>query len=293
MIALILGAILISFSSVMIVLAGLPPDVAGFYRLMGGGVVMTAALAWCGRLNLITPRILKWGLVGGLFYAGDFFFWHRCIGFVGPGMATMLGNFQVIFLTILSVLLLKERVSRMQLMAIPLALVGLYLMVGVQWASFSADFRLGVVFGLLTAVFYALYLFSLKYALAEVRADPLVIASVVAVITGALLGSAAVVQGESFAVPSLKSLAAISALALLCHALGCFLIARGMQFMRGAVIGLILLLQPVLSYVWDILFFHKPVVWVELAGVGAALAGIYIGSVGSGKKRNGTTSPKL
>lgn len=283
MTALILGAILISFSSVMIVLAGLPPDVAGFYRLMGGGLTMMAVLAWCGRLNLITPRILKWGLVGGLFYAGDFFFWHRCIGFVGPGMATMLGNFQVIPLTILSVVLLKERITWLQFAAIPLALAGLYLMVGVQWDTFSADFRLGVYFGLLTAVFYALYLFSLKYALAEVRADPLVIAATVAVITGTILGALAVGEGESFAVPSLKSLAAISALALFCHALGCFLIARGMQSVSGAVIGLILLLQPVLSYTWDILFFAKPVVWIELAGVGAALAGIYIGSIRRGR----------
>lgn len=279
MIALMLGAILISFSSVMIVLAGLPPDVAGFYRLMGGGLIMMGVLAWCGRLNLITPRILKWGLVGGLFYAGDFFFWHRCIGYVGPGMATMLGNFQVIPLTLLSVILLKERISWLQFAAIPLALAGLYLMVGVQWDTFSADFRLGVYFGLLTAVFYALYLFSLKYALAEVRADPLVIAATVAVITGIILGSLAVAEGASFAIPSFKSLAAISALALFCHALGCFLIARGMQFVSGAVIGLILLLQPVLSYTWDILFFAKPVVWIELAGVGAALAGIYIGSI--------------
>jgi drug/metabolite transporter (DMT)-like permease len=279
MIALMLGAVLISFSSVMIVLAGLPPDVAGFYRLMGGGLAMMTVLAWCGRLNLITPRILKWGLVGGLFYAGDFFFWHRCIGYVGPGMATMLGNFQVIPLTILSVILLKERITKLHFLAIPLALAGLYLMVGVQWDTFSADFRMGVYFGLLTALFYALYLFSLKYALAEVRADPLVIAAVVAVITGTILGSVAVGGGESFVIPSFKSLAAISTLALGCHAVGCFLIARGMQFVRGAVIGLILLLQPVLSYIWDILFFAKPVVWVELTGVAAALAGIYLGSI--------------
>ncbi|MBG0790508.1 MAG: DMT family transporter [Desulfovibrionaceae bacterium] len=283
MIALMLGAVLISFSSVMIVLAGLPPDVAGFYRLMGGGLAMMAVLAWCGRLNLITRRILKWGLVGGLFYAGDFFFWHRCIGYVGPGMATMLGNFQVIPLTLLSVFLLKERLAPIQVLAIPLALAGLYLMVGVEWHTFSADFQLGVFFGLLTALFYALYLFSLKYSLAEVRADPLVIAATVAVITGAILGSLALAQGESFIIPSLKSLAAISALALFCHAVGCFLIARGMQCVSGAATGLILLLQPVLSYVWDILLFAKPLNWLELSGVAAALSGIYIGSLRSRK----------
>ena len=85
-------------------------------------------------------------------------------------------------------------------------------------------------------------------------------------------------QGQSFAFPSARSVAAILTLALGCHAVGWFLITHSVQQVRGALVGLILLLQPTLSFVWDILFFGKPVNPVELAGVGLALFGIAIGS---------------
>ncbi|MCX6832762.1 MAG: hypothetical protein NT028_11655 [candidate division Zixibacteria bacterium] len=43
-------------------------------------------------------------------------------------------------------------------------------------------------------------------------------------------------------------------------------------------VGLILLLQPTLAFVWDVLFFKRPT--TELEGVGAviALAAIYLGT---------------
>jgi drug/metabolite transporter (DMT)-like permease len=67
---------------------------------------------------------------------------------------------------------------------------------------------------------------------------------------------------------------------------GWFLITRGIQTVRGALVGLILLLQPTLSFVWDILFFGKAVNPVELSGVGLALVGIYIGSHTARKRRH-------
>jgi len=278
---LTIGAILISFSSVMVVLGGLPSDVAGFYRLFGGGIGMLAVLAWNGRLKGFTPGVLKWGFISGLFFAGDIFFWHRSIGYVGPGLSTMLANFQVIPLAVASALFFKERMSIRQFFAIPLALAGLYLMVGIGWDSFSPNYQLGIGYGLFAAVFYALYLLSLKYALAKDRADPLVMATAVALITGLLLGGFAISQGESFAFPSMQSVAAMAALAFVCHAVGWFLITRGVQTVRGTVVGLILILQPTLSFVWDILFFGKPVNLIEIIGVILALIGIYIGSLKS------------
>lgn len=279
----VVGAVLISFSSVMVKLAEVPPDVAGFYRLTGGGLGMAVILWRLGSLRRMTAHVWRWSLLSALFFAADFYCWHRAIGLVGPGLATMLANFQVIALAAVSIVFLRERVSRPFLLAIPMALVGLYLMVGVSWASFTPDFRQGVVFGLLTALFYALYLLALKFSLSRAGVDPLAMAGAVALITGLMLGGLALGRGDSFAIPDTRSLLALATLALVCHAGGWYLITRGIQQVRTALVGLILLLQPTLSYVWDILFFDKPTTPVELAGVGLALAAIYLGSLkGSG-----------
>ncbi|MDC0336086.1 DMT family transporter [Pseudodesulfovibrio sp.] len=279
MTGLIIGAIIISFSSVMVKLANVPPDVAGFYRLFGGGLGMLFILWRLDKLRQLTPHVWKWSLLAAFFFALDFVGWHRSIGLVGPGLSTMLANFQVIILAAVSILFLKERVSRPFLFAIPLALVGLYLMVGVSWTSFTPDFQFGVWCGLFAALAYALYLLSLKYSLSKAGAEPLALAAAVALFTGIMLAGLAVAQGDSFAIPDTQSLLALAALALICHATGWYLITRSIQQVRTSLVGLILLLQPTLSYVWDILFFDKPTNVVELTGVGMALVAIYLGSL--------------
>ncbi|MGL1863139.1 MAG: DMT family transporter [Pseudodesulfovibrio sp.] len=279
MTGLIIGAIIISFSSVMVKLAHVPPDVAGFYRLVGGAIGMGIILWRQNKLTQLTPHVWKWAFLAAFFFALDFVGWHRSIFLVGPGLSTMLANFQVIILAIVSITFLKEKVSRPFLIAVPMALVGLYLMVGVSWNTFTPEYQLGVGFGLFAALAYALYLLSLKYSLTKAGADPLAMAGAVALLTGLMLGTLAVAQSESFIIPDTQSLLALTALALICHATGWYLITRGIQQVRTSLVGLILLLQPTLSYVWDILFFEKPTNAVELTGVGMALVAIYLGSL--------------
>lgn len=279
----VLGAIIISFSSVMVKLAGTPPDVTGFYRLTVGGMGMLLILWRLGKLKQLTGHVWRWALLSAVFFAADFFNWHRSVDLIGPGLSTMLANFQVIVLAAVSVLFLRERVTGKFLLAIPMALTGLYLMVGVNWSAFTSEYQLGVVFGLLAAVAYALYLLSLKFSLTKAGADPLAMACAVALLTGLLLGGLSLGQGESFVIPDTKSLAALACLSLICHATGWYLITKGIQQVRTSLVGLILLLQPTLSYVWDVLFFDKPTNPVEIAGVGLALVAIYLGSLRSQK----------
>jgi len=44
-------------------------------------------------------------------------------------------------------------------------------------------------------------------------------------------------------------------------------------------VAMLLLLQPVLSYLWDIVIFDRVVFWPELAGATLALVAIYIGGM--------------
>jgi drug/metabolite transporter (DMT)-like permease len=60
--------------------------------------------------------------------------------------------------------------------------------------------------------------------------------------------------------------------------IGWVLISRGLRETRMSLAGLILLLQPALAYVWDLLLFHKPAGLPEMAGVAATLLGIALGA---------------
>ncbi len=279
MLQLILGAACISFSAVFVKLAHVSALSAAFYRMGVGGLGLLAALALTGRLGAIRGRLLGRALPCAVFFAADLWTWHLSINIVGPGMGTLLGNFQVFLLAVVSVTLYKQKAGWIFWLSMALAVIGLYAMVGVGFTQRPPDYGLGVLYGLSTAFFYGLYILSLQKAVSGLGAsDPLAITAVLSLGATALIGWGMAAMGDTFAIPDTESILALLAYGIVCQALGSLLITRGLMLVRAALAGLILLLQPVLAYIWDILFFDKPMSAAELSGAVLALAGIYLGS---------------
>ena len=65
---------------------------------------------------------------------------------------------------------------------------------------------------------------------------------------------------------------------------GWLLITNALPKMRASLSGLILLLQPALAFVWDVLLFQRPTTALNWTGVGLALAAIYLGLTAGSKK---------
>ncbi len=57
------------------------------------------------------------------------------------------------------------------------------------------------------------------------------------------------------------------------------LITRGLPHVQAGTAGLLILLQPTLAFVWDIVFFARPTTLVDVAGAVLALGAIYLGTV--------------
>jgi drug/metabolite transporter (DMT)-like permease len=223
---------------------------------------------------------MRWVLLGGAAFATDIFFWHRSIHYVGPGLATILGNFQVFFLSAAGILLFHEHVTARFMLAVSIAVVGLFLLVGLNWSSFDATYHRGVVYGIFTAVSYAIYLLCLRGARHEPRrlSAPANLTWVTAV-TALLLVGAALADRESLRIPNLQAGLVLVAYGVLCQALGWILISRNFQRVQASRVALILLLQPALTMLWDVIFFHRPTSHLELAGAAIAMGAIYLGGV--------------
>ncbi len=287
---MILGATLISFSGVFVKLADVSPTISGFYRVLIGGLVLLAIAAY--RRERVWSGAAHFGLMFscGLFFALDLFFWHRSIHFVGPGLATILANFQVFFLGAAGALFLGETLSPRLLAAAPLAVAGLFLIFGADWRSLSSVYRLGVVFGLCAAAFYSAFTLSLRSLQAKVEAlSPMATLASVSLVTAACLAATGVAEGQSFAVVNLKTLFSLIALGVVSQVIGWVVIATALPRLRASLAGLLLLLQPLLAFIWDVLFFHRPSTWINLVGVGVALGAIYMGSAG-GRADRGKSS---
>ncbi len=287
MLRLVFGAFIISLSPVFVKLAHVPADVSAFYRMFFGGLGLWLGLRLRGVSLRPSGRALPLALACALLFGLDLMCWHRSVLYIGPGLATVLGNFQAFLLAAHGVLVLRERPGPRFLVSLPLALAGLLLMVGPQWSQAPGDYRLGVLFGLLTAVWYAAFLLLLKRAAVRSGSpDPMSVMCVVSLGAALFLGLEVGVTGQSFAIPDAQSWAALLAYGLLGQVLGWVLITTAMKTARAALVGLLLLAQPALACVWDVLFFHKPFTGPELTGVAVALAAIFLGATASaGKNR--------
>jgi drug/metabolite transporter (DMT)-like permease len=165
------------------------------------------------------------------------------------------------------------------MIAVPLSVAGLALLVGVDWRALAPEYRLGLVFGLLTAVMYAGYLLTLREARARsVHRSAAREVAVVSLFTAALLGVAAAAEGVSLAIPTVADAGWLAAYGILSHCVGWLLIGAALPRVSATEAGLALLLQPALSFAWDVLLFARPVTPVELVGLIVVLAAIYLGN---------------
>lgn len=276
MLDLLLGALAISFSAVFMKLVSVGPTTAGFYRMLFGGLVLALLLAWRGE-HARAPGGRIWILVAALAFAFDLILWHRSIIAIGTGLATLLANFQVFLVALASVLLLGERADWRLAVAIPLALAGLALIVGMDSASFGGARGLGIGLGLATAVCYAGYLLALRNSRAAHAGSPTALVTLISLACAALLAAAVPLSGESFAIPTWRDFGLLVGYGVVGQVVGWVLISRALVKVPASRVALVLLLQPVFAYLWDVAFFDREFTSRELLGAALALGAIQLG----------------
>ncbi len=273
------GAALISTTSIFVRYAHVAPTVSAFYRLAFGGAMLVVLLAVRGEWRGLPWRDAVWLIPPGLAFAIDLIMWHRSILYIGPGLATLIGNFQVFVMALAGVVLYREKLDGRFASGLALAIAGLWLIVGKGWSALSADYRLGVWLGVLTGMTYAFYMLAQRRAqMRRPALTPQVALCGVSLLAATVLAIAVVAEGRSFLIPDAQSWAALLALAFVGQVLGWVLISQAMPVLPASVVGLLLLLQPALSFVLDVVLFARPTATLDWIGLTLSLFGIFVAS---------------
>lgn len=285
---LFIGAALISLSPVWVKLVEVSPTTSGFYRVLIGGMALAIYMLVRRQRLQLSRNAWLMIIVAAVFLTLDLWFWHRSILYIGPGLATLLANFQVFFMMLAGIVLLRQMPRPIQLVAVPMAFLGLALIVGLDWNSLPPDYQLGIILGFMTAVVYAAYLLSLRHVRQQSSHRlPTRELVVISLLTAAMLGVTALLEGESLVINSLSDVGWLVGYGLLSHSLGWLFIASSLPQVTAVEAGLALMLQPTLSFGWDVLFFDRPMTSVELVGAVIALVAIYLGSRPASKQAQG------
>ena len=273
------GAVLISFSPIFVSLVHINPTASAFFRVFIGGIALTLYLLISKKRFDFNKSVWFFLFMASIFFAADLWFWHRSVIYVGPGLATLLANMQVFIMMMAGIFLYKQMPTRIQLFSIPFAVIGLFMIVGLDWNELKPNYQMGIIFGLLTAICYSSYLISMRQAQqSKTNVIPIREVAVMSLMVSMILALTAFFENESLIVENPNDYLILLIYGIGSHAIGGIMIASALVRVSTTEVGIALLLQPTLSFIWEILFFNRSFSLIESVGVIIVLYSIFLSS---------------
>ena len=270
LLALFSGAMGIAFAPIGVRLSQVGPSATAFWRLT---LALPALWLWLTleqRAAHHPQRLLtrkdhtRLGLAG-LLFAGDLAVWHWSIYFTSVANATLLANCAPLFVVLGGWFIFGQRVSRTFLVAMGVALVGTVLMVGTSF-RIGLQHLWGDTLGLITAIFYASYILTVKRLRDEFSVATVMTWSGIA--CSAALLPIALLSSEQILPVSALGWVPLLGLALISQVGGQSLIAYALAHLPAAFSSVGLLLQPVMATVLAWLMFGETLrPWQAVGGM--------------------------
>ncbi|HYD58105.1 MAG TPA: DMT family transporter [Burkholderiales bacterium] len=279
--ALLFGATCIALSPIFVRLSETGPTASAFWRVALAVPVLWAVCAL--RRGNAPPRDRRRRLLllaAGVAFAGDLGFWHLSIQYTSVANSTLLANLASVFVTLGAWIFLRQRPTPVFMAGLACALAGVALLV-TSSAGHSRTGVLGDALGVLTALFYAAYIFAVK-GLRDGGERTLDLMAVTSAITAILLLPMALASGERLLPVTPHGWAVLLGLALVSHAAGQGLIAYALAHLPAAFSSVSLLLQPVMAALFAWALLSEALAPAQIAGGAIVLAGIYLARRGSG-----------
>lgn len=285
---LLAGGCAIAFAPILVRLSDTGPVASAFWRCALAAPVLWAWVAWKRRSPSPRGGNDRMGesqasflslVIAGLFFAGDLGVWHFSILYTSVANSTVLANLAPIFVTLAGWLFWHRKVTRTFLVGMVLAIVGMFVLVGPNFAAGGKPL-LGDALGALTAVFYAGYFLAIKIARdAGVSTARLMAWSTT--ITAIALLPIAVTLPQPFWPSGAAGWWVLAGLALVTQVLGQGLIAYAFAHLPASLSSVSLLIQPVMAALFAWLIFGEAIGPAQYAGGAIVLAGIWLARKGS------------
>lgn len=280
MAAIFAGAVGIAFAPVLVRKSEVGPSATAFYRLLFAAPVLwwwmlAAQRGGKSEARPATASDFLWLSTAGLFFTGDLALWHWSLQFTSVANSTLLTNFAPLFVTIGAAMFLRERITPAFVAGMIVALAGAILL-SIGRIEFTSNRWLGDALAVITAVFYAGYLLTVKHLRGRFGSSTTMAWSGAVSCLSLLI--VAVLSGEVLMPVSLKGWLVVIALGVVSHLIGQTLIAFALGHLPASFSSLILLLQPVLAALlaWVVLE-ERLTLWQWIGGA-VILSGIFVAS---------------
>lgn len=259
--------------------AGAAPITVLFLRFSLAGLMMAGLMVARG-LAMPRGRTLL-GLIGlgAVGYVGQSLAFFTALTMASAGLVSMLLYLYPMLVTIFSVALFKERLTRVKAGALAAAVLGSVMTIG----PVGGGQPLGIALSVLAAVIYATYILvgsRVTPAAGPIPASTVIIASA-AVVYGGLMAA----QGPVFPTTTLGWLA-IGGVALISTVVAIVFFFIGLERIGPTAASTISALEPLVTVILAVAVLGERVVPLQIAGGALILASVVVLALSEGKEKD-------
>ena len=280
MLIALFGAMLLSFAPLLYIQSDTSPLTGAFFRMLYALPILIFLVWYLNQDDQRERKDRMLAFSAGLLLAIDFAGYHSAIDYIGSGIATLIGNSQVIIVTLVSWWLLGERPNRMILLALPMVMLGLLFISGI-WDDepYGDDPIKGVVGGIVAAIFYSSFLIIYRFSnrirapSVNLQLDATVGAATGLLIIGILPLSSLDIEPIDFSF-TWPGHGWIILLAVSCQVIGWIAITYALPRLPAAHTSFAILLQPVLTILWGVIILSEKPSIQQIGGMSLIFAAI-------------------
>jgi drug/metabolite transporter (DMT)-like permease len=272
-IALLIGVLCISIFPVIVRMNLTSGLISAFYRMAIATVIILPFAIYRSKLKLENVKILLPIMVCGILFASDIAVWNVSIQNSTATQATLLTNLSPIWVGVFSLLFLNFRPRKSFWLGTLIAIIGMAVFVGVNTiVNLQLDFAFFL--GILSGVFYALYILVSKSVLEKLE--------VITFITYSMIFSTIFLFGinmllrEQFFGFSNTAWVSLLVQGVVCQLVAWLLISYATQKMRATRVSLSLLSQVIFATILASIFVNEQITTVQMIGSAIILVGIAI-----------------
>jgi drug/metabolite transporter (DMT)-like permease len=267
----------IAWSAIFVRWANMPGVASAFYRMAIAAAVLWALLPFARNRRQTFARIpvrtVLLALLSGVFFAGDVALFNTSVLHTSAGSATFLANNAPLLVVLFTWAITRELPSKRFWAALLIALAGAWLIVSVDAHHLRSE-RSADLLAVLSSVCFALYLVTTERLRRYIDTREL--------ITLAASGSAvallafAIVARVPLIIPDVRSLAAVTALALVCQLTGYFCLTYALGHLPVTVTSVVLLGVAPLTSIFAFALFQERLGLLQILGGVLVICGVWI-----------------
>ena len=269
---LLFGIVCISWSAILVKLAGISGFGSGFYRMLFGTLFILPL--WLYFKKPITNWYeVKIALICGALFACDIALWNTSIMLSKATISTLLANLAPVWVGLGALFFLKEKPNKVFWIGTIISIVGVALIIGFQEIS-SSTLNLGNILAIIASVFYGAYLLTVRKGRSQL--DTFSFTTISMISSTVVLGIICLVTSTPLTGFGSQTWISLVVLGLIPQVAGWLAINQALGHIKPTVASVSLLSQTVFTALFSLPMLGEVLTIREISGGAIVLVGIYL-----------------